>query len=61
MLRCWRWLKSQWVRDVPEELAYCEYQCATNQCYLGEWERCQRRMGTIGLSKSAADDGVSEP
>lgn len=44
LAQTWRWLKNQWVREVPKELAYCEFECPKNQCYVGEWENCQHRV-----------------
>jgi len=39
-----RWLKAQIVRDVPEDIALCEFDCRKGQCLFGEWESCERRL-----------------
>jgi hypothetical protein len=43
-----RWLKtiiSKYViRDVPNELAPCEFGCRTLECSDSNWERCERRI-----------------
>jgi hypothetical protein len=38
------WLKHQWVMEVPEDLALCEFDCRRQQCLFEEWACCQRRM-----------------
>ena len=38
------WVKGQWVREVPDEIALCEFDCRENQCLEGEWVSCQRRI-----------------
>ena len=38
-----RWIKDQLVRDVPDKLAVCEFDCNKNQCLEGEWISCERR------------------
>ena len=42
--RIWQWLKGQFVGEVPDAIELCEYDCRKNQCTLGEWETCDRRM-----------------
>jgi len=39
-----KWLKAQWIAEVPEELALCEFDCRKNQCASAEWAACQRRI-----------------
>lgn len=38
-----RRIKDQLVRDVPDEVAVCEFDCKKNQCLDGEWISCERR------------------
>lgn len=38
------WIKDQWVREVPDEIAVCEFDCRKNQCLEGEWLSCERRI-----------------
>ena len=42
--RVWQWLKDQWIREVPEDLALCEFDCRKAQCFDGEWDTCERRL-----------------
>ncbi|MGB8495470.1 MAG: hypothetical protein WCE53_13805 [Candidatus Acidiferrum sp.] len=44
LARLWQWLKDQWIREVPEDLALCEFDCRKAQCFEGEWDTCQRRL-----------------
>jgi len=34
--RVWQWLKDQWIREVPEDLALCEFDCRKAQCFDGD-------------------------
>lgn len=40
----WRWVKSELVGDVPQGDAVCAFDCPRNQCHVGEWAICQRRL-----------------
>jgi len=42
--RVWQWFKDQWIREVPEEFALCEFDCRKLQCLEGEWDTCERRL-----------------
>jgi hypothetical protein len=42
--RLWRWVKDQIVQDVSKESAICEFDCRKEQCTMGEWETCERRL-----------------
>ena len=39
-----RWIKVQWVGEVPDEIALCEFDCRKDQCLEGEWLSCERRI-----------------
>jgi len=39
----WQRLKRQWVDEVPEDIAICEFDCRKNQCLYDEWATCERR------------------
>jgi hypothetical protein len=41
------WLRAQIVEDVPDSLALCEFGCRKQQCRIGEWERCKRRLQDV--------------
>ncbi len=38
------WIKSQIVQEVPDDIALCEFDCSKEQCCMGEWETCERRL-----------------
>ena len=40
----WGWLRRQIVDEVPPESALCVFDCRKPQCYVGEWETCDRRL-----------------
>jgi hypothetical protein len=40
----WDWLRRQFVDDVPQGDALCEFDCRKPQCTTGEWEVCERRL-----------------
>jgi hypothetical protein len=40
----WQWIKNQVVREVPEDIVLCEYDCRKKQCTLDEWTACDRRL-----------------
>jgi len=39
-----RWLKAQWVADVPDDLAICEFECRESKCSFDGWANCVRRI-----------------
>jgi hypothetical protein len=45
--RAKRWLKDRIVEDVPDRLALCEFGCRKQQCRMGEWEGCKRRLQDV--------------
>jgi len=42
--RIWDWLAGQFVGEVPEDGALCEFDCRKLQCREGEWASCMRRL-----------------
>jgi hypothetical protein len=42
--KIWGWVAEQFVSDVPEDNALCEFDCRKPQCREGEWEDCTRRL-----------------
>ncbi len=50
-IRLWRWIKDQIVRDVPKDIAPCEFDCRKEQCTMGEWETCERRLDSVQKSR----------
>lgn len=37
-----RWI----IEDMPDELAACECECRRLSCRYGDWETCERRLGS---------------
>ncbi|MGA3326585.1 MAG: hypothetical protein ABSF45_19120 [Terriglobia bacterium] len=40
----WDWVRRQFIDEVPEGDALCEFDCRKPQCTDGEWETCERRL-----------------
>jgi hypothetical protein len=54
-----QFVKRSIVRDVPEELALCEFDCRKGQCMLSEWATCDRRTHQAG-GELFPDDHLAE-
>ena len=53
-------LRAQWVTEVPEDLAICEFECRKSQCSFDDWVQCVHRVSNIRkelvhLRQSVAD------
>lgn len=46
--------KAGWIRDVPEEIAACEFECRRTDCRHGDWETCERRLRAMRVDKDEA-------
>jgi hypothetical protein len=44
LFRSRQWLKRQIIREVPEDSELCEFDCRKQQCAMGEWATCDRRL-----------------
>ncbi len=44
LARSLQWIKGQLFTEVPKEIELCEFDCRKEQCTLGEWETCDRRL-----------------
>ena len=42
--KVWDWVAGQFIGEVPEDDALCEFDCRKPQCHEGEWESCARRL-----------------
>jgi len=56
----WDWVRRQFIDEVPEGDALCEFDCRKAQCTDGEWETCERRLHhaageLMPLNKPAAE------
>jgi hypothetical protein len=47
------WIFSKLVRDVPQELAVCEFGCREPYCTYGKWETCEKREDPKTASRTA--------
>ena len=60
----WDWVGGQFVGDVPEDDAFCEFHCRKPQCNEGEWENCARRLqhaaGALMPAKEPTLEAVAE-
>jgi hypothetical protein len=43
-IRLWRWVEGQIAQEVPKDIALCEFDCRKEQCTMGEWQTCERRL-----------------
>jgi hypothetical protein len=43
----WRLLLDGLIQSVPEEDAFCEFDCRRRQCLLREWMTCERRLQAV--------------
>jgi len=52
----WDWVGKQFVGEVPEDDAVCEFDCRQTRCREGEWEGCPRRLlGMLVAQESVLD------
>ena len=60
--KIWDWVAGQFIGEVPEDDALCEYDCRKPQCREGEWESCARRLrraaGELMPAREPASDAV---
>ena len=54
------WLRAQWVTEVPEDLAICEFECPASQCSWDDWAQCVHRVSNtreqlVRLGQSVGD------
>jgi len=60
----WEWVQGQFVSEVPEDDALCEFDCRKPQCIEGEWENCTRRLqhaaGELMPAKKPASKALAE-
>jgi hypothetical protein len=61
----WDWLRRQFVDDVPEGDALCEFDCRKLQCTEEEWKVCDRRLhhaaGELMPEKAPVAEPVAQP
>ena len=44
MLPIWQWIKREFIQDIPDDIALCEYDCRKQECTNEEWLTCERRV-----------------
>ena len=42
-----RWFKMQIPQNVPESIAFCEFECSKPTCRMGEWLTCEKRLNDL--------------
>ena len=42
--RGWSWISNQIIQEVPQDSALCNSDCRKDQCTVGEWTNCERRL-----------------
>jgi hypothetical protein len=60
LARLGKWLRLQVVREVPEDIATCEFDCTKPECTQGEWESCPRRLARTILERDEAKASPAE-
>lgn len=43
MAGLWEWIKAEIVQEVPDEIAFCEFECHKEQCTGAECQACPMR------------------
>ena len=42
--RLWNSIVKELVVEVPDDIAYCEFNCRELNCEQGKWETCENRL-----------------
>jgi hypothetical protein len=40
----WQFVTDHIIDDVPEAVAFCEFDCRKTECSATEWRTCKRRL-----------------
>ena len=51
----WDWVWGQFVGEVPEDEAFCEFHCRKPQCTEGEWEELHAPLAAGGRGIDASE------
>ena len=54
-----RWLKAQWVAEVPDDLAICEFECRKSECSFDGWANCVRRISQTPREIRVAENALN--
>ncbi|HUT40665.1 MAG TPA: hypothetical protein VM011_04925 [Gammaproteobacteria bacterium] len=50
------------VQEVPEELSFCEFDCAVTKCTVRDWKECSLLQGRgVAQSESRGVQGQAIP
>ena len=65
LVKICHWFKAQWVAEVPDDLAICEFDCRKSQCSFDDWSRCTLRISNtpkefVPLRRLADDLGKKQ-
>ena len=39
--------RSKVIREAPEDIQLCEFECHKFECATGDWEKCERRLRSM--------------
>jgi len=46
LYRLRQWFSDHVIQEVPEDYQFCEFDCRELECSMGDWEKCERRLGS---------------
>jgi hypothetical protein len=51
----WSTVAKKLIEDVPDELAYCQFECERPKCTNEIWVSCELRLGYLRMLRAHAD------
>jgi hypothetical protein len=55
----WSTVSKEWIGDVPDEFAYCQFECERPKCTNAIWVSCELRLGYLRMLRAHAADATS--
>ena len=52
LFRLWSRFRTGVIQDVPEDIQFCEFECRKEQCIMGDWEKCEKRLHSGAHTRS---------
>ena len=49
--RLWQRFKNKVIQAAPEDIQLCEFACRKSLCAMDDWEKCERRLGSIAQTQ----------
>lgn len=56
----WSFISRKWIQEVPEELAYCEYECREPHCNDEIFRTCKLRLGYLQMLREQGSQGIEQ-